>query len=60
MTEASSRDRITGLLRHVGKMRHWEMRLIQSPSEFTPARLAAELADGVTGIIATLQQYHII
>ena len=55
MTEASSRDRITGLLRHVGKMRHWEMRLIQSPSEFTPARLAAELADGVTGIIACTQ-----
>jgi len=42
---------MAGLFRHIGKMRHWEIRLIQSVSAFTAARLAAEIDDGITGLI---------
>lgn len=52
-SKTSGRDFTAGVLRYARERSNWQLAIVQSPGEFTPARLRSALRDGVCGIITT-------
>ena len=55
MTGASGRNQLMGIFRFLGYERHWDIRLLQTPSELTPAVVESAADEGVDGLITCVQ-----
>ena len=55
MTGASGRNQLMGIFRFLGYERHWDIRLLQTPAELTPAVVESAAAEGIDGLITCVQ-----
>lgn len=54
MAGVAGRDKLSGIFRFLGESHDWDITLIRTAAEFTPARMQRALAEGYDGFIVSI------